>query len=94
MLAVGRVGGFVRRFGFVAGATHRLWRSFWFSGGDMFRVESGVSVGAAGGSNAPTAPQQGAASDRLQLRSLWSFLPSLSALPAAGELNRWAVARG
>lgn len=32
------------------------------------------------------AAQQGAAPDRLQLRSLRSFLTSLSALPAAGEL--------
>ena len=38
--------------------------------------------------NAPTATQQGAAPDRLQLRSLRSFLASVSALPAAGELSR------
>ncbi|MBW4541368.1 MAG: hypothetical protein KME43_19845 [Myxacorys chilensis ATA2-1-KO14] len=37
-----------------------------------------------------TAAEQGAAPDRLQLRSLRSFLPSLSALPAAGELGRYA----
>ncbi len=37
---------------------------------------------------APTAAQQGAAPDRLQLRSF------LTSLPAAGELGRSAVARG
>jgi hypothetical protein len=36
-----------------------------------------------------TSAQQGAAPDRLQLRS--SFL--LAALPAAGELSRWAALR-
>ncbi len=35
------------------------------------------------------AAQQGAAPDRLQLRSLRSFLAAVSALPAAGELGRW-----
>ena len=33
-----------------------------------------------------TAAQQGAAPDRLQLRSFRSFLTSFSSLPAAGEL--------
>ena len=41
-----------------------------------------------------TATQQGAAPDRLQLRSLRSFLAAVSALPAAGELGRSAAARG
>jgi hypothetical protein len=36
------------------------------------------------------ATQQGAAPDRLQLRSLRSFLASVSALSTAGELGRWA----
>ncbi len=43
----------------------------------------------------PTAAQQSAAPDRLQLRSLRSFLTSLSALsalPAAGELDRCVAA--
>ena len=35
-----------------------------------------------------TTTQQGAAPDRLQLRSLRSCLASVSALPAAGELGR------
>ncbi len=52
------------------GAAWSLWRGVW----------------AAGGETNITATQQGAAPDRLQLRSLRSFLPSLSALPAAGEL--------
>ncbi len=39
-----------------------------------------------GNRNVPTARQQGAAPDRLQLRSF------LAALPAAGELSRWAAA--
>ena len=43
---------------------------------------------------APTAAEQGAAPDRLQLRSLRSFLAPVSALPAAGDLGRSAVARG
>ena len=50
-----------------------------------------VGRAASGGQNAITAAQQGAAPDRLQLRSLRSFLPSLSALPAAGELSRCAA---
>ena len=41
---------------------------------------------ASGGSNSSTAAQQGAAPDRLQLRSF------LATLPAAGELGRWAAA--
>jgi hypothetical protein len=41
-----------------------------------------------GGCNAPTAAQQGAAPDRLQLRSF------LTSLPAAGELGRSVAARG
>ncbi len=41
-----------------------------------------------------TARQQGAAPDRLQLRSLRSCLAAVSALPAAGELGRSAAARG
>ncbi len=44
--------------------------------------------------NVPTALQQGAAPDRLQLRSLRSFLASVSALPAAGELSRCVTAHG
>ena len=40
-----------------------------------------------GNCNASTAAQQSAAPDRLQLRSLRSFLTSLSALPVAGELS-------
>ena len=40
-----------------------------------------------------TADEQGAAPDRLQLRSLRSFLASVSTLPAAGELGRSAGAR-
>ncbi len=43
--------------------------------------------------NQLTAAEQGAAPDRRQLRSLRSFLASVSALPAAGELSRCAVAR-
>ena len=38
-----------------------------------------------------TARQQGAAPDRLQLRSLRSCLAAVSALPAAGELGRSAA---
>ena len=41
----------------------------------------------------PTAAEQGAAPDRLQLRSLRSCLASVSTLSAAGELGRCAVAR-
>jgi hypothetical protein len=41
-----------------------------------------------------TAAEQGAAPDRLQLRSLRSFLASVSALPAAGELGVSPHARG
>ncbi len=41
-----------------------------------------------------TTAQQGAAPDRLQLRSLRSCLAPVSALPAAGELGRCAAARG
>ncbi len=37
------------------------------------------------------ATQQGAAPDRLQLRSLRSFLASVSTLSAAGELGRCAA---
>ena len=40
-----------------------------------------------------TATEQGAAPDRLQLRSLRSFLASVTTLPAAGELGRWPAAR-
>ena len=76
-------------FGFLAGAAIRLWRGFWFSAVDMFRLGSKLLGGAAGGdSNVPTAAQQGAAPDRLQLRSF------LTSLPAAGELGRSAAARG
>ena len=99
----------VRRFGFrcgaacllwryfwlLRGAAFRFWRGFWVSAVDSFRLASKYFGRAAGGnSNAPTAAQQGAAPDRLQLRSLCSCLASVSALPAAGELGRWAVARG
>jgi len=52
------------------------------------------SVSQRGNSNALTTAQQDAAPDRLQLRSLRSCLASVSALPAAGELGRCAVARG
>jgi hypothetical protein len=38
--------------------------------------------------------KQGAEPDRLQLRSPRSFLASVSALPAAGELGRYIAARG
>jgi hypothetical protein len=41
-----------------------------------------------------TTAQQGAAPDRLQLRSLRSFLAAVSALPAAGELGRSVAAPG
>ena len=41
-----------------------------------------------------TTAEQGAAPDRLQLRSLRSFLASVSALPAVGELGRSVAARG
>ena len=44
-------------------------------------------------SNIPTATEQGAAPDRLQLRSLRSLLASVSALSAAGELGRSVAAR-
>jgi hypothetical protein len=44
--------------------------------------------------NVTTAAEQGAAPDRLQLRSLRSCLASVSSLPAAGELGRSAAARG
>ncbi len=50
-------------------------------------------VGVVGGETNITATQQGAAPDRLQLRSLRSFLTSLSALPAAGELSVSPLAR-
>jgi len=77
------------------GAAFRLGCGFWSSASDTFRLWRNSVVGAAGGgSNVPTAPQQGAAPDRLQLRSLRSFLASVSALPAAGELSRCAAARG
>ncbi len=56
----------------LAGAASRLSRGVWASGGERNN----------------TATQQGAAPDRLQLRS---FLTSLS---AAGELGRSAAARG
>ena len=62
----------------------------------VFEVAALVRLGCGsrhGGCNIPTAAQQGAAPDRLQLRSLRSFLASVSALPAAGELGRCAVAR-
>ncbi len=88
-------------FGFLAGAAFRLWCGFWFSVVDMFLLSRRFWVsaadrlwlfskyfgGAAGGnSNASTAAQQGAAPDRLQLRSF------LAALPAAGELGRCVAA--
>ena len=60
------------------GAACSLWRGVWVSG---CGTES-------------TAPQQGAAPDRLQLRSLRSFLASVSTLPAAGELSVGLLARG
>ena len=70
-------------FWLLRGAALSLWCSFWVSAADMFLLVSKYfGRAASGGANVPTAAQQGAASDRLQLRS--SFL--LSALPAAGEL--------
>ena len=75
-------------FWFVGRAAFRLWRRFWFSVAGRLRLVSKYFGGAAGGgSNVPTAPQQGAAPDRLQLRSF------LTSLPAAGELSRCAPAR-
>ncbi len=75
----------VCRFWFLGGAAFLFSRGFWASAAGRFRLISKYFVGAAGGScNVITAAQQGAAPDRLQLRS--SFL--LTALPAAGELGR------
>ncbi len=68
---------------------------FWLSAADTLRLCSKYFGRAAGGGqNVLTAAQQGAAPDRLQLRSLRSFLASVSALPAAGELNRCVAAPG
>jgi len=59
-------------------AAFPVWRSFWFSGGEAFRLWRNAVVGAAGGGcNVPTAPQQGAAADRLiWLEEVvrWSYL--------------------
>jgi len=75
--------GFGAAFWVSCRATFRLGCGFWVSAADTSRLWRGVAVGAAvGGSGVPTAAQQGAAPDRLQLRS---FLTSLS---AAGELGR------
>ncbi len=75
-----------RSFWVSVGAALLLVRGFWFSAVDTFRLGSKYFGGAAGGnSNAITAAQQGAAPDRLQLRS---FLTSLA---AAGELGRSAA---
>jgi len=74
-------------FGFLRSAVWSLWRGFWFSGSDTFRLWRGSFGGAAGGARkSSTATQQGAAPDRLQLRSF------LTPLPAAGELSRCAAA--
>jgi len=74
-------------FGCLRGGVASFWRGFWFSGSDTFRLWRGVFVGAASGARkSRTATQQGAAPDRLQLRS---FLTSLS---AAGELGRSVAA--
>jgi hypothetical protein len=56
--------------------------------GSSALVKAAASVRQPGNCNALTTVQQGAAPDRLQLRSLRSFLAPVSALPAAGELDR------
>ena len=62
-------------FGFLRGAAWSLWRDFWFSGGNTFRLWRGSFGGAAGGARKSiTATQQGAAPDRLQ-PALWSQAP-------------------
>ena len=85
-------------FGFVVGAVLRLWRRFWFSGGDTFRLWSKLAGGAAGGgSNLSTAAQQGAAPDRRQFGSFYSVSALLLVgrdWAAAGELSRCVAARG
>jgi len=75
-LVSARLSGSGAAFGFLRGAVWSLWRGFWFSGSDTFRLWRGSFGGAAGGARKSiTATQQGAAPDRLQLRLSAPFVP-------------------